>query len=105
MKKEFVIPVLLAVVIGLGGWTLIQTNKLDSNMSAVQTQQLSHGQPLEDLKRNGERLDSQLDKTEDKLESKLDKVERKVDHMRVESLKALNDIKLELVKSSTKDEK
>ncbi|MFW1350592.1 hypothetical protein ACEWAQ_24065, partial [Vibrio parahaemolyticus] len=55
---------------------------------------------LDDLKNNTDKIDGKLDKTEDKLDNKLDKVDGKVDQMRIESLKALNDIKLELAKSS-----
>ncbi|EJS4014558.1 hypothetical protein NW014_002155 [Vibrio parahaemolyticus] len=101
MKKEFVIPALLAVVIGLGSWTLIKINALDSDMSAVQVQLSNNEKLLDDLKNNTDKIDGKLDKTEDKLDNKLDKVDGKVDQMRIESLKALNDIKLELAKSAS----
>ncbi|EJG0961391.1 hypothetical protein C4G95_RS20510 [Vibrio parahaemolyticus] len=87
MKKDFIVPVLLAVVIGLGGWTLFHINELDSEMSAVRTQLSSHEKSLNDLKSDT-----------NKIESKIDKVEDKVDEMRLESLKAFNEIKLELAK-------
>ncbi len=92
MKKEFVVPALLAVVLGLGSWTLIKINALDSDVSAVQVQQSNNEKSLEDLKDNTDKVEGKLDK----LDNKLDKVDSKVDQMRIESLKALNDIKLEL---------
>ncbi|TNZ90904.1 hypothetical protein CGK40_19990 [Vibrio parahaemolyticus] len=93
MAKDIIVPAFLTLILSLGGWTLYHVNSLDSEMSAVKMQLQNHEKSLNDIKTETS-----------KIETKLDKVDDKVDQMRLESLQAFNEIKLELAKSE-KDKK